>query len=604
MCEAQVRKHGNLKNFCKPTIFMIFAFCATFSIQNAESQLPEDTPEQNTLCIWTHDQRIGVGFVLNGEGEFITPYHILKGLKGWSRINLDSPYHERTFGADLEDYWKGIKEDDVALLKLTKKEASDFRFNDVIIVDSLRNEYKGQPALAWRGCDRIGFTRGTIGTFKGKKPPRKIWVTDFSEFQKGNSGTPIFLRADTGWALIGILEKPAGGGDLSEYFPVYQLISGETISALLTKGNPGNLPAEAVEFEQERIDSNSVDSIYQELNASENFLRSIIERRAFLFENKEQVDQTIYAFFEAKSFVRTMRQRKSTLTKNRVLAIRLYMKGLETKAIKKNGFKEALEYFGMAVEVNPSFAEPKYQLGLYYLARADSAEKARANLTAALQDDPENYEVLRSLTVFYLRNAQFDTAYDYLTKITKIDSLLAENDTTAMDPRIPLYWAVFYDPTWYGEKRSEKREPDFGKARTYYIRSLELQPFFITPANNLVWTFLTQLEQDTLGQLNKGVREGLIDNLRNGLRTLQPFVEWGFNDPRVVETFAHAYAYLSKIGSDQKLKKEDCSRACEYVSLIENVLPEVELSRLDARAIEAGLQYVRSICKCEVTHKR
>lgn len=561
--------------------------------------------KKNTVCIQAlltgYEPGPGSGLIINSDGYCITAGHVVDyacslEVSSWDRSVT------RSDSASCFLRKRSI-EDDVALLKLPPDFCSALGAKEIKVVGSVSEDLEGRDVCLWTGCTGGSWGCGYVSRVLTDRRPRRIRIADnFTRIFRGTSGTPVFL-SETG-ELLGIVTdaldviyvSDSTGQHKATIGPaMVELVSVEPIKQLIAD-NPGKFLEGSPESGPRYADASTIKRVFEELNVLEAFMKEIMGRKMLFFQHKSHIDEAIHASLEASSFIHAMRQRKEALTEDRALATMFYIRGLETKAVKRNGFEEALEYFQMALRFDPPFAEPRYQIASYNMGfRGDLAEAGR-DLAYAQSQDPQNAEVIRSLAVYYLTAGGYDSASYY---IREAERLLPRDD----DPRIPLYWGVFYDPTYHPEIQSQERVRDLSLARQYYAKSVLLQPYFVTPANNLNWTFLAELKQDTLHLLTKEARQDLARNLRTGLSRLGVLIEWGFRDPRVLDTFVRSYAYLAETGSDSALREDDCRRACGYLSLAEESLKEATLAPSQQKAIAEGLQYGAERCGCRGTEK-
>jgi tetratricopeptide (TPR) repeat protein len=563
----------------------------------------------NIVCIKpnkeTHLHRCGAGYILTKNGECATAYHVVDGAKTLEVCSALNPklncYRYRNNMLD-DDHIR--EEEDAAILKL--HECFDVsNYNEVRLVRSITKELKRRPVWLWTGCtDRDSIDEAIIDVTNQKEV---LISNENRNIRKGDSGTPVFIKGREN-LLVGLIKDaidpdweidPVTGDRIPIPKEIIGLVSVEPFKRIL-RNNPGTYLEGKIEFENDNINYSSAKNVEQTLNILDVYMKNIMDRKSLFFADKTNMDLAINTSLESFSFIQRMRQRlerEQTLNNDEEFAVMIYIMGLITKATKKNGFIESYDFFEMAKDLDPIFAEPRYQLALYNLRYIGDMDDAYSELTTALEYDPGNPEVLRSLVVFYLKKAEYDSAYIYLQKI---DTLLAEGD-----PRVPLYWGVYYDQTWRSGLGIEKRKTDISKARGYYAKSLKLQPHFITPANNLIYGFLEELKQDdTTGEMSIKDRERLIEKLRKGISRLEPYISAGLRDIRILETFAHAYAYLSKIGEDKEIKEQDCEKACDIAGHMEEVLDKEELMPFEKEAVKRGFNYTNKECKCKEPEKK
>lgn len=97
-----------------------------------------------------------------------------------------------------------------------------------------------------------------------------------------------------------------------------------------------------------------------------------------------------------------------------------YYNKMGKKAIRKGQFKEAVEHFTNAIDLNPNIKNIYYLRGLSYLNLKEFV-KAEKDFRKALDADPNNGDILNSFALTCLFNGKLEEALKYSNKSLKFD---------------------------------------------------------------------------------------------------------------------------------------------------------------------------------------
>ncbi len=517
----------------------------------------------------------------------ITEEHVVRRAK---KIRANFYNSQKIYPAKKKESWK---DKDIAILTipLKLKDIPPAAFHPLKFITPFNKDLENAPISVFCECALKvqGIMPGGVGKVCGDTA--KVHLS--GHLYCGDSGTPVFIKKHG--VIVGLIREPSlkrhihdENGNLvdSIYVGPFDIVPAYYIIQVLKKYELDfdlvpmeRLLSATLGASQEKL-KKSFDSTLACLEAE---IKKAIGKKKQMFTDKSRYDLVIDAYYETITFIERVRRNPPVMDSRRLEATNFFAKGLVTKALKKHGFKEAKEYFEMAISADSIFpSEARCQLALYHLRCTDNKEEAQRQLTIAHINDPMNPEVWRCWVVYYLRMAKFDSALTYLNRIGKV---FPEDD-----PRISLYWGVYYDPYWLEGKGGETRKVNLDTARYYYRRSFTGQSDFIRSPNNLVMSIAEEIRRDTLNLLPQKRRDDLMILLEQHLARLKIFVDYGLADPRFISTVAYGYAICGA-----------CDNACRYLKRTKEVMkdPELQLSHADRESLKEEAGKIIKLCNCK-----
>jgi tetratricopeptide (TPR) repeat protein len=310
------------------------------------------------------------------------------------------------------------------------------------------------------------------------------------------------------------------------------------------------------------------------------------------FEEKLDTDVLLETWWEIESFSNKLRNDNYKIqNQSREQAISFFIKGLAMKATRQRGLLAAVEYFERAIEEDSTFPDAMYQMALYHFRYTGDLAETMHHLRRALEFEPENGEVLRTMGMYYLYSPKADSAKYYLDRAQEI--------LGGEDPRLAFYSGIYYDPYWSIIKElvksdsifeaQNKRRPNhleyqdmrdsllakisdmaekLDSAVHYYETSRRAAPGYIRPLNALIWDLGNEiLRSQVLPSFDSAQDSIMRKRLNDNLSDLLKFVGFGLVDVRTFNTIALGYLAL-----------DDCASAMEYVQKSRDELERSPLS--------------------------
>lgn len=269
------------------------------------------------------------------------------------------------------------------------------------------------------------------------------------------------------------------------------------------------------------------------------FDQAIEEAQAAIRLNARNVQAAVIlgdAYFFRKGDLAKSRQVFEALTKALPKdTIGYFRLGLVARAEKKDA--EALSHFEKALDVNPTFIEPLYQV-VDILLLQGKAQEARDRVARQLEVSPNNALIYNLLGRIGMATKDFDQAEAAFKKALGLnnDFLLAYLNmgelyrrTGKWDQAAQEYEAALAkDPTLLPTQILlgiiHEQRKDYEKAKARYETALKLNPKFAPAANNLAWILIEQGGNSDLA-----------------LSYAQIAREQGPNDPNIADTLGWIY---------------------------------------------------------------
>jgi len=173
---------------------------------------------------------------------------------------------------------------------------------------------------------------------------------------------------------------------------------------------------------------------------------------------------------------------------------------LGTMAHGRNELDAARDHYQKALERNPRIPEAHHNLGGIYLAERDYG-KAVEHLELAAKLAPEDLGTLYNLGCAYVRAGLADPAVDTFLRLVSIAPGKIEASIMLAEA---YHLKGLREPEYVRKSANEHNEigvellgrKQYQAAERQFLRSVEVDPTFVRPYNNLAWLYATAEDQE------------------------------------------------------------------------------------------------------------